>query len=546
MKEHPRTSGKTLPLSPKVGRLPRRACGWRFLPVVLLLASFAGCTSFSEYVSNGFKVGPNYYRPAAPVGEQWLDANDPSIDGGPMVNAAWWQNFHDQILDSLVSSACQQNLSIRAAGLRIMQARAQRAIVAGSLFPQSQTLDGSYTRNGLSENVANGGINFNDFTLGGSLAWELDFWGRFRRSLEAADANLDASVESYDQVLVILLSDVATAYSNVRIAEQRIAYAKQNVDIQQGSLKLAEDRFRHGAVTRLDVTQAISNLEQTVASLRPLEANRRQAVNQLCTLMGIPPRNLDEMLAAHQGIPRASGHLAIGLPNELLRRRPDVRKAERDVAAQSALIGYATSDLYPHFSLTGTIGVDSLDIDDLFEAESVAGSVGPSFTWNVLNYGRLLNNIRLQQYKFQQLVVDYQNTVLQANAEAENAIINYLKTQQQVQSLAKSAEASRESVDLVSAQYREGIVDFNRVFLVQQSLTQQEDGLAVAEGQVATYLIQLYRALGGGWLVRLDYPSMQFPIQAGEPVAAPAVQRIPTPQDAPMPPAAPPATPRQP
>ena len=262
-------------------------------------------------------------------------------------------------------------------------------------------------------------------------------------------------------------------------------------------------------VTRLDVTQAISNLEQTDASIRPLEAARRQAGNQLCILMGMPPRNLDEMLANRHGIPKAPPHLAIGIPAELLRRRPDVRSAERQVAAQSALIGVATSDLYPHFSLNGTIFLDAMKAEDLFKADSVAGSVGPSFSWNILNYGRLVNNIRVQEARFQQLAVQYQNTVLQANAEAENAIIGLLKVQQQVESLQRSADASRESVELVSSQYREGIVDFNRVFNVQQFLTQQQDQLAVAEGTVAQSLIQLYRALGGGWQVRLNNTAPQ-------------------------------------
>jgi NodT family efflux transporter outer membrane factor (OMF) lipoprotein len=319
----------------------------------------------------------------------------------------------------------------------------------------------------------------------------------------------------------------------VRIAEQRLTYAKQNVEIQRGNLRIANDRLRQGTNTRLDVTQATASLEQLDAYMRPLEAQRRQAINQLCVLMGIPPRNLDEMLATRNGIPSPPAHLAIGVPTELLRRRPDVRKAERDVAAQSALIGVATADLYPHFTINGTIYVDSLDVKNLFNADSVAGSVGPAFRWDVLNYGRLVNRIRIQESKFQQLVVQYQNTVLTANAEAENAIIGLIKAQQQVESQIRAANASTESVKLATSQYNEGTVDFNWVFNVQTQLTQQQDNLAVAEGSVATYMIQLYKAIGGGWQVRLENPTMELADATNQ-----APQRAPlpeNPQPAPVP-----------
>ena len=505
------------------------------LLAVVLMTLSTGCTSFRDYLANGFKVGPNYCPPAAPVAERWKDEGNPAINGGLIQNAAWWQVFNDPVLDSLIESAYRQNLSLRVAGLRILEARAQRAIVAGNLFPQAQQAFGDYSRIGLSKNGPAGvspDVYFNEWTLGGSLAWELDFWGRFRRALEAADANLDASVENYDHVLVLLLSEVAQSYTDVRIAEQRLAYARENLKIQQGSLRLTEARLRHGTTTRLDVTQAISSLEQTDASIYPLEAARRRAVNQLCILMGMPPRNLDQWLANHHGIPKAPPHLAIGVPAELLRRRPDVQKAEREVAAQSAKIGVATADLYPHFSIDGTIYLDALKAENLFNANSVAGSVGPSFSWNILNYGRLLNNIRVQEAKFQQLAVQYQDIVLKANAEAENAIISFLKAQQQVQSLARGAEASRESVDLASAQYNEGTADFNWVFTVQRALTLQQDQLAVVEGSVAQYMIQLYRALGGGWQIRLTNPATQYAAPAEQPM-----QPLPTPEPNGAPPA---------
>jgi NodT family efflux transporter outer membrane factor (OMF) lipoprotein len=512
---------KAFPISRGTTNRSSRRAATRLVPALLLLLFATGCTSWCEYVKNGFKVGPNYCPPAAAVADQWLDEGTRAIGGGPIQNAAWWQAFNDPVLDSLISSAYQQNLSLRVACFRILEARAQRAIVAGELFPQTQQAIGSYDRIGLSKHgpaAVSPILNYSDWQLGATLSWELDFWGRFRRAVESADANLDASIENYDQVLVVLLSEVARSYTDVRIAEQRLTYARQNVDIQRGSLRIAEDRLRHGMVTRLDVTQAVSNLEQTEASIRPLEAARRRAANALCILMGIPPRNLDELLANRHGIPVVPTELAIGVPAELLRRRPDIRKAEREVAAQSALIGVATSDLYPHFSIDGTIYLDSVKAEKLFSADSVAGAVGPAFRWDILNYGRLVNNIRVQKARFQQLAVQYQNTVLQANAEAEDAIISLLTARQQAESLARSADASDQSVKLVASQYDQGTVDFNRVYTVQRELTVQQDQWAVAQGSVTQYMIQLYRALGGGWQVRLNDSGFQpRPLNGEEP-----------------------------
>jgi NodT family efflux transporter outer membrane factor (OMF) lipoprotein len=544
MRSHPEAPRKIFSILPGVAHSRSSGTAAPLLLVALVLMLSTGCTSWREYFGNGCKVGPNYRRPAAAVADQWLDEGDASINGGQIQNAAWWQAFNDPVLDSLVWSAYQQNLSLRVAGLRILEARAQRAVVAGEMFPQNQQAFGDYSRINLSKNGPSGAsplLNFDEWRLGGTLAWELDFWGRFRRAIEAADANLDASVENYDHVLVLLLSEVAQSYADVRIAEQRLTYAKQNVDIQRGSLRIAEDRLRAGTVTRLDVTQAISNLEQTDASMRPLEAARRRAANSLCILMGIPPRNLDDVLVDHHGIPRVPAQLAIGIPAELLRRRPDVRKAEREVAAQSALIGVATSDLYPHFTINGTLYLDSMKVENLFNADSVAGSVGPAFRWDILNYGRLVNNIRVQQARFQQLAVQYQNVVLQANAEAEDAIITLLKAKQQTDSLARSANASDESVRLVSSQYDQGTVDFNRVYTVQRELTVQQDQLAVAEGTVAQSMIQLYRALGGGWEIRLGNSAEQTPAPAEEPMQPAAPTEPAQPPTAPLPPPAEPS-----
>jgi outer membrane protein TolC len=526
------------------------------LALPILMVVFAGCASWSEYVRNGFKVGPNYCPPSAPVADNWIDFKDPNIKSDLAQDAVWWRTFQDPILDRLVQMAYRQNLTLRVAGLRILEARAQRAIVAGELFPQSQQAFGDYTRTGLSANSASvpPGRFFDDWTVGASLAWELDFWGRFRRAIEAADANLDASVEDYDDVLVLLISQVAQSYVNLRTSEQRLAYASRNVVIQAGSLNIATVKFNNGATTRLDVTQGQSNLSQTQSTMPPLESARRQAANQLCILLGMPPGNLEEMLRDAQVdeavrdvqvvlskptlesiqtvrrkklvqlVPVAPPEVAVGVPADLLRRRPDVRSAERQVAAQSALVGVATSELYPHFAINGTIFLDAARFNDLFAPGSFGGAAGPSFHWNILNYGRILNGIRVQDDRFQESAVQYQNTVLLANAEAENAIISFLKAQQQVRYLQESTAAAAQSLELVERLYDAGSTDFNRVFNIQQLLTQQQDQLAVAQGNVANSLILLYRALGGGWQIRLNGPAAQQPTPATPPLPPPLAE----------------------
>jgi NodT family efflux transporter outer membrane factor (OMF) lipoprotein len=496
--------------------------------MAVLLPVTVGC-GLPQWWHNGFKVGPDYCPPPAMAAEHWIDWGNPNTSSSAPNDAAWWQTLHDPILNSLICSAYHQNLTLRVAGLRIVEARAQRAITAGELFPQTQDLSGSYTRTNLSKNspLAQPPFHYDEWQVGTNLAWELDFWGRFRRAIEAADATLDASVDNYDDVLVLLLSEVAARYVDVRTAEQRLEYARTNVEIQRQGLKLATVKFTNGATTRLDVTQGESTLEQTEALIPPLESQRRQAMNQICILLGAPPRDINDALNGRQPIPSAPPEVALGIPADLVRRRPDIRRAEREVAAQSARIGVATSELYPHFSITGAIYLDAENFKDLFSGNSLGGSIGPSFNWNILNYGRLVNGIRVQDARFQQLAVTYQNVVLQANAEVENGVVEFLNTQRQVKFLTASTRAAQQSVELVRSQYDAGGTDFNRVLTVEQALTQQQDQLAASEGSVVQALIQIYKALGGGWQIRLDNSG----VQSAAPILQPA-ELVPTPAPA--------------
>ena len=476
------------------------------LLVSIVALSVTGC-GLKQWKANGFKVGPNYCKPVAEVAPDWIDATDERISTGPTDASYWWLIFDDPILDALVMEAYDQNLTLREAGMRVLEAQARRGVTAGNLFPQIQSLDGDYSRSLLSINTANtpSTINrsFDNWATSGGLLWELDFWGRFRRAIEAADANLDASVESYDDVLTSLIAEVAATYVNVRTLQQRLKYANANVKIQEGSLKIAEAQALGGAVSMVDVRQAELNLANTRSLIPQFSAALRQQTNLLCFLLGRPPEDLMEKLGEGP-IPTAPAEVAIGIPGELLRRRPDIRRAERLVAAQSAQVGIAMSDLYPHFAIAGQIGYQSQSLTNQFSSNSNFGIIAPSFSWDVLNYGRFRNNIAAQEAAFQALAIKYQNIVLKANREVEDSITSFLNAQEETQYLGDAVTAAVNGVDLVTTQYEGGAINFNTVFNLQFSQVAQQDAYATSQGNIALRLIRLYKSLGGGWQIRCE------------------------------------------
>lgn len=451
-----------------------------------------GCTSPREWVAKGFKVGPDYCPPGVEIAPDWIDANDRRVLSNPVDHAAWWTTFNDPVLNQLVAEAYQQNLTLREAAAVIQEARALRAIACGNRFPQSQDVSGSYTRRQAGNNF------FSDWDGSLGLAWEVDFWGRFRRALEAADADLEASVYDYGDVVVTLVADVAETYINIRTLQTRLELVGRNVENQRKTYELTETRFLGGETSEIDVQQAKSSLAQTEGFVPQLEIALRQAQIQLCILLSIPPQDLAERLGAGK-IPTVAPEIALGIPAETLMQRPDVRRAERELAAQCALIGVAEADLYPQISLSGSVGVRANQFGDLFRNASSTGSFGPGFRWDILNYGRLLGRIEIQDARFQQLLASYRQAVLIANAEAENAIIEFLKSQERLEWQLEAAEAAAKTNDLITLQLDEGEADFNRVFNVQNFKTQQEESAAVARGDVAQNVISIYRALGGGW-----------------------------------------------
>lgn len=512
--------------------------GAHHVALIAIVCILSGCSSLggsslSDWWHNGFKVGPNYARPAAPVADSWIEAESQQVRFDRPRDVYWWTVLNDPNLNALIEAAYEQNLTLRTAGMRVLEARALRAIAQGQMFPQLQQMVGGYARTQLSRNELGlgnlpGGVQlpraFDNWSGGFDMAWELDIWGRFRRNLEAADADLDASIEDYDAVLISLIAEVAAAYVDMRTFQQRITFAEDNVKIQSDTLRLVKLRKEEGEDQDLDVQLATSNLENVKSTIPVLQIGLQQASNRLCVLLGIPPRKLNDLVPPRANpIPNQPENVSIGMPAELIRRRPDIRKAEREAAAASARIGVAASDLYPRFSINGTINLSSRSLANLFNSGSTAGILNPVFDWNILNYGRIMNNIAAHDAKFQQTAIEFQNTVLTANEEVENALIAYLKRQQQRKDLARSVAAYQRSVEIGNLKIKEGEIGFIYLYVLQSDLAIQQDKLAESEGDVILSLIDLFKALGTGWQIRLGVESPEEVDAANRPANRPAI-----------------------
>jgi len=477
----------------------RKQCEFSLFGLFCILL-ITGCTT----------LGPDFEKPEAATEASW-SVKDDALSAEPHVQVEWWKAFNDPVLDKLIQTAYQQNLPLQVAGLRILEARAQLGIAVGNRYPQVQQLKGSANRFELSEKSPNFSVftddSYSDHQIGFDAAWELDFWGRFRRSIEAAEASLSATEADYDNTLVILTAEVARVYVTIRTLEEQLVLVRSNIILQQSSLRIAQIRYENGATSELDVQQATSQLADTQAQAPALLTSLRQANNGLSVLMGMPPSDLTEILGKVGQIPVASVAMATGIPADLLRRRPDVRLAEYKAATQSALIGVAKADLYPSFSLTGSIGYRASDTwdnstSDLLDSDTLFFSAGPSFTWNILNYGRIKNNVRVQDARFQQSVLNYQNTVLTAYQEVEDAMVAFGLSKKESIFRATGAAAAKRSVEISNIQYREGSVDFQRVIDSQRVLVVQQNQWTTARGDIALNLIAMYKALGGGWEIR--------------------------------------------
>jgi multidrug efflux system outer membrane protein len=470
----------------------------------------------------GCMVGPDYHQPKLNAPPQWTESMAGGETNAAMATADWWKNFHDSELDSLIDLAVRSNLDLRMAQARVREARAQYGIASADLWP---TLDGSssYARQRQSEHQPilgslplPPGVPFeNDvYQAGFDAAWEIDVFGGKRRAKEAAGAQVSASEFGRRDVLITLLGDVARNYVDLRGYQGRLAIAHENIEAQEKVLAITRDRFEKGLSSDLDVQQASTVLATTRAEVPTLESSIQTSTHRLEVLMGQQPGSLQTELSQASPIPAQPPIVPVGLPSELLLRRPDIRQAERQLAAATANIGVAKADLFPKFFLTGAAGLQSVNTSDWFDSGSRFWSVGPTMQWRIFDAGRIRSNIKVQTARQDEALASYEQTVLTGFEEVENGLVLYAKEQVRRRSLQDAVASSQKSLDTANQLYANGLTDFLRVLDAERSLYQAQDALVQSDRTISANLISLYKSLGGGWET-LEQSAALAPTQNG-------------------------------
>jgi NodT family efflux transporter outer membrane factor (OMF) lipoprotein len=456
---------------------------------VIGIVVLGGCAS---------KVGPDYAAPEATVPATWTEAaNSRFVAFSTESTAGWWREFNDPVLDDLIARALEHGPDWRETIARLREARALRGVAGAERFP-TLGADAAYQHSGDSTRTALGAFatDADLHTLGLDAAWELDLWGRVRRLNEAADADYAAAIEDAQAVALSVAAETALNYVELRAFQQRAAIAQTNVRLQEQTLELVEARFDAGLVGERDVAQAASNLQVTRARLPSLEAGWRAAQNRLAVLLGLAPGELAAELELLKPIPVPPATIAIDLPADAVRQRPDVRQAERVLAAEHARIGVAQAELYPRLALGGSLGVAAENASDLFRSGSDFFGVGPSVRWRLFEGGRLRQRVEAQHARTEQAFVRWERTVLTALEETENAMTGFLRAHAQRSALLEAATQARRAVELAEFEYREGLSDFQAVLDSQRALAVLEDELAQTDGAIATQVVALHKALG--------------------------------------------------
>jgi len=467
----------------------------RVVLTATLSASLAGCIR---------PVGPDYEAPEIVTADQWHQELIDGLDAGEANFQTWWDELNDPQLNYLIARACHNSLDIRLATARIAEARAILGIATGERYPD---LDGFGTaqRQRTSTGVATGIVGPvqqpapNNFTsVGVGASWEIDLWGRVRRSVESASANYSASVENHRDVLVVLYADIGSNYVQLRKLQQRLKFAISNVEAQRETLAIVKARYKAELSPALDLRQAELNLAVTESSIPEIEAAIVKTINRLSVLLGLQPGELYEELLATGPIPPPPASLVVGIPADLTRRRPDIRRAERNLAAQTATIGIATAGLYPNFFLAGDFGYSTVG-GSLLESSNETWSIGSFFSWNLFDGGRVRNAIRIEEARTEQLLTIYEQTVLRSLQDVEDSLVAFAEERKREEALQRAETAAVEAVRLVRELYKRGLTDFQNVLDSERSLFQQQDLLAESSGNVTLNLISVYRSLGGGW-----------------------------------------------
>lgn len=465
------------------GKLVRLAC----VGAVLMIC---GCIS----------VGPDYVRPDGATPATWhagLEEGITDRQSDEEETAKWWTALGDPMLSDLVGRAVEGNLDIKEAQARLRESRARLGISRSGLFP-SLDATGLATKSRGSEETG-GGQEREFYSVGFDAAWELDLFGGVSRSVEAAQADLQAEEEGLRDVLVSLTAEVALNYAELRTAQARLAAVEKNLQVQEESYRLVRTRVAAGLDDELTELQARYNLENARSQLPGLRASINEAMNRLSILLGETPGSLQGLLREQMPVPAAPLEIVVCVPADLLRRRPDIGRAERELAAQTARIGVATAELYPKLTLNGSIGLEALSPDKLLRTTSHAYTIGPRVTWPIFSAGSIRRNIDVQSALQEQALIQYESTILNALEEVENALVSYAEEERRRESLQEAAQAAREAMDLARTNYIAGLSDYDDVLDAQRMLLSLEEQLAQSSGTALTYLIQLYKALGGGW-----------------------------------------------
>lgn len=483
---------------------------------VLTIVMLSGCT----------KLGPDFMgveKPSMPA--KWQHKEERSDE----TIAQWWKTFNDPTLNALVEKAYAQNLDIKSAGLRILQARAALGISEGLSFPQVQTLSGNAAA------VRSNGENFEAAGLNFDIGWEMDIWGKYARGVESSEANLYATLASYNDIMVSVIAEVARNYINYRTAQERIAYAERNVVIQERVTQMTEIQFNSGNVSELDMQQARSQLYNTRSAIPSIEVSRIKARNAIALLLGADASEISKLLRkSHKKysdptgkyigqkkrgviqikdssndllnvdmIPEAKLNPYHKVDAGLISRRPDIKLAEYNVHSNSALIGAKMAELYPSFTLFGNIGYNANNaIGSWGSASDALGvTIGPAFSWNIFQYGRIKNQIRLQDAVFEESLVNYNKKVLSAVNEVSDALNSYILTEKQQIENKKAVEATVRAFNISVIQYNDGLVSYQRLLTTVEKLTATQDRYATIKGSLSNNAILLYKALGGGWQI---------------------------------------------
>jgi len=463
----------------------------RLLPLGLLC--LGGCV----------RLGPDFQSPREPWSEHWSSpAVEQASDQRPQPDMRqWWRIFEDPVLEQLIAEADANDAGLKIAGLRVMEARAQLGIALSGRYPQVQQVSAEALY--VHARQANNGLSVSSrvwqYSAGFDIGWELDFWGRFSRAIESADAAFFAAKANHEDALVLLHAQLADSYFALRTAQARLRIARENAKLQKRSLEITEKLFKGGESDELDLQQARTQYLGTLSSIPELENQIMRTRNALTILIGRPPGPLPELAQAQKEgvVPLIDRAVLQDVPAKLLLRRPDIRAAELQVAAQSAQIGIAKADLYPSVTLLGSIGWSASSLPTTPNGLVLLG--GPSIRWNIFDYGHITNNVRVQDARLQQSIVAYQDSVRKAAREADDAATGLIKALEREAILREASEAANRSLTLANALFREGYSDFQRVLDAQRALFAQQDAYLVNRGNAVSDLIALYKALGGGW-----------------------------------------------